>query len=124
MSLRPAGRIWPAGTEPPAATDQPRGQCPPDLARAQIDGEFAQRFRVSFLQRRRDALAVILDRAHARGEVTPNLARGTIADVVFSVTWSRLPATKEPLDDRLASEIADALTGRIDHGQRDRVRRQ
>ncbi|MGI8446638.1 MAG: hypothetical protein ACR2MP_05530 [Streptosporangiaceae bacterium] len=43
---------------------------------------------------------------------------------MFGVIWSRLPATKEPLDDRLASEIADTLTGRIDHGQRDRVRRQ
>jgi AcrR family transcriptional regulator len=94
------------------------------MARAQIDEEFGQRFRVSFLQHRRDALAVILDRAHARGDLPPNLARGTITDVVFGVIWYRLLATKVPLDDRLASEIADALTGRIDHGQSDRVRRQ
>jgi hypothetical protein len=33
-------------------------------------------------------------------------------------------ATQEPLDGRLAGEIADALSRRIDHGERDRVRRQ
>jgi hypothetical protein len=48
--------------------------------------------------------------------------RGTIPDVVFGVIWYRLAG--QPLDDRLAGEIADALTGRIDHGERDRVRRQ
>jgi hypothetical protein len=75
-------------------------------------------------QRRRDALAVILDRAQARGDLPLHLARGTIPDVVFGVIWYRPLATREPLDDRLAGEIAGALTGRIDHGERDRVRRQ
>ena len=41
------------------------------MARAQIDDAFGQRFRTAFLQRRRDALAVILDRARARGELPP-----------------------------------------------------
>lgn len=52
------------------------------------------------------------------------MARGTIPDVVFVVIWYRLLATREPLDDRLAGEIADTLSRRIAHGERDRVRRQ
>src|ERR1022692_2909133 len=47
------------------------------MARAQIDEEFRQRFRMSFLQRRRDALAVILDRAQTRGDLPPHPSPGT-----------------------------------------------
>ena len=63
---------------------------------------------------------------------TFRLARGTITDVVFRrhpvpaagpAGAARL-ARREPLDDRLAGDIADALSRRIDHGERDRVRRQ
>jgi AcrR family transcriptional regulator len=79
------------------------------MARAQIDEEFGQRFRASFLQRRRDALAVILDRAQARGDLPLRLARGTVADVVFGVIWYRLLASREPLGGGLASEIAGTL---------------
>ena len=79
------------------------------MARAQIDEEFGQRFRASFLQRRRDALAVIVDRAQARGDLPLKLTRDTVADVVFGVIWYRLLASREPLGDRLASEIAGTL---------------
>ena len=41
------------------------------MAGAQIDHAFGERVRTGFLQRRRDALAVILDRARARGELPP-----------------------------------------------------
>jgi AcrR family transcriptional regulator len=80
------------------------------MARAQIDDGFGRRFRASFLQRRRDALAVILDRARARGELPPQLPGGTIADIVFGVIWYRLLATGQPLDDRLAGELVATLT--------------
>jgi hypothetical protein len=56
--------------------------------------------------------------------ICPSTWPGYHPDVVFGVIWYRLLATREPLDDRLAGEIAGALTGRIDHGERDRVRRQ
>ena len=81
------------------------------MARAQIDEEFGRRFRVSFLQRRRDALAVIVARARARGDLPAGPATGAIADIVFGVIWYRLLATREPFDDRLADEIVGALTG-------------
>jgi AcrR family transcriptional regulator len=79
------------------------------MARAQIDEEFGQRFRASFLQRRRDALEVIVDRAQDRGDLPLALSRDTIADVVFGVIWYRVLARREPPGDRLAGEIAAAL---------------
>jgi AcrR family transcriptional regulator len=85
------------------------------MARAQIDEEFGQRFRASFLQRRRDALAVLLDRAQARGDLPLQLARDTVADVVFGVIWYRLLASREPLGDRLAGEIASTLAAPGSH---------
>src|SRR5919201_2607397 len=39
------------------------------MAHAQIDAEFGERFRGSFLQRRRDALAIVVDRAKERGDL-------------------------------------------------------
>jgi AcrR family transcriptional regulator len=79
------------------------------MARAQIDEEFGQRFRASFLQRRRDALGIILDRARVRGELPPGVSAGTIADIVFGVLWYRMLATREPFDDRLADELVAVL---------------
>jgi AcrR family transcriptional regulator len=80
------------------------------MARAQIDEEFGQRFRASFLQHRRDALAVLVDRARDRGDLPGKLAPDTVADVVFGVIWYRLLAGREPFGDRLASEIASTLS--------------
>jgi AcrR family transcriptional regulator len=79
------------------------------MARAQIDEAFGQRFRVAFLQRRRDALAVILDRAQARGELPAGVSPGTLTDIVFGVLWYRMLATRQPLDDRLADELVAVL---------------
>ena len=81
------------------------------MARAQIDDAFGQRFRTAFLQRRRDALAVILDRARARGELPAGVSAGTITDIVFGVIWYRMLATRQPLDDRLADELVSVLAG-------------
>jgi AcrR family transcriptional regulator len=81
------------------------------MARAQIDPDFGERFRAAFLQRRRAALGVILDRAAARGELPEGVSPGTIADVVFGVIWYRLLASGEPLDDRLARELTVILGG-------------
>jgi AcrR family transcriptional regulator len=80
------------------------------MAHAQIDAGFGQRFRASFLQRRRDALGTILDRARVRGDLPPGLAPGTVADIVFGVIWYRLLATGQPLDNRLVDELVATLT--------------
>jgi len=81
------------------------------MAHAQIDAEFGQRFRTAFLQRRRDALGAILDRASARGDLPPHLSPGTVTDIVFGVVWYRILATGQPLDDRLVDELVDTLAG-------------
>jgi AcrR family transcriptional regulator len=79
------------------------------MAEAQIDPEFGQRFREGFLLRRRAALAVITDRAQARGELPPGVRAGTVADIVFGVIWYRTLATHEPLADELADELVTVL---------------
>jgi AcrR family transcriptional regulator len=81
------------------------------MAHAQIDAEFGQRFRTSFLQRRRDALGVILDRARARGDLPPGLRSGTVADIAFGVIWYRVLATPQPVDNRLVDELVAVLAG-------------
>ncbi len=81
------------------------------MARAQIDDAFGQRFRTAFLQRRRDALAVILDRAQARGELPAGVSADTITDIVFGVIWYRMLATGQALDSKLAGELTTALAG-------------
>jgi AcrR family transcriptional regulator len=80
------------------------------MAHAQIDAGFGERFRASFLQRRRDALGTVLDRARSRGDLPPGLAPGTVADIVFGVIWYRLLATGQPLDNRLVDELVATLT--------------
>lgn len=74
------------------------------------------RLRASFRQRRRDAPAVILDRANARGDLPFRLPGVPSPTSSFGIISSRLLATREPLDDRLAGEITDALSRRTDHG--------
>jgi AcrR family transcriptional regulator len=79
------------------------------MAQAQIDPDFGERFRASFLQRRRDALAVIVERARARGDLPPVPSPDFVADIVFGVIWYRVLARDEPLDDRLPDELTAVL---------------
>lgn len=81
------------------------------MAEAQVDPEFGQRFRTAFLQRRRDALSIILDRAQARGDLPPGISPGTVCDIVFGALWYRLLATRQPLDKRLVEELVSAIAG-------------
>jgi AcrR family transcriptional regulator len=81
------------------------------MAQAQIDADFGERFRVSFLQRRRDALAVIVDRARARGDLPPVPSADLVADVVFGVIWYRVLSRDQPVDDRLPGELVTMLAG-------------
>jgi len=80
------------------------------MAEAQIDQEFAGRFRAAFLQRRRGALAVITDRARERGDLPTRPDPGTVADIVFGTIWYRVLATRQPLDSSLADDLVGLLT--------------
>jgi AcrR family transcriptional regulator len=80
------------------------------MAQAQIDNDFGERFRSSFLQRRRAALAVVLDRAQARGDLPPTPSPGLIADIIFGVIWYRILAIHQPADPHLVDELVTLLT--------------
>ncbi|MEU9113926.1 TetR-like C-terminal domain-containing protein [Streptomyces sp. NPDC048483] len=80
------------------------------MAEAQINAEFGRLFRTDFLQRRRDALHVVLDRARARGDLPPRPAPSTVLDIVFGALWYRLLATREPVDDDLINDLTATLT--------------
>jgi AcrR family transcriptional regulator len=79
------------------------------MAEAQIDPGFASRFRVAFLERRREALAVITDRARERGDLPTRPDPGTVADIVFGTIWYRVLATRQPFDSRLVDDLVGVL---------------
>jgi len=79
------------------------------MAEAQLDRDFGERFRVSFLERRRDALAVITDRARERGDLPAHPDPATVADIVFGTIWYRMLATRRPLDEALADDLIGVL---------------
>jgi hypothetical protein len=83
------------------------------MAEAQIDPEFARRFRAAFLDRRREALAVITDRARERGDLPARPDPGIVADIVFGTIWYRILAARQPLDSSLADDLVGLLVGEL-----------
>ena len=81
------------------------------MAQAQIDGDFGGRFRESFLVRRRTALAVILDRARARGDLPATPPPDLVADIIFGVIWYRVLTRPEPLDEQIPAQLTALLAG-------------
>ncbi|MFG2628068.1 TetR/AcrR family transcriptional regulator [Streptomyces sp. NPDC048473] len=79
------------------------------MAEAQIDAEFGERFRTGFLERRRDALRAVLDRAAHRGDLPARPAPSTVLDIVFGTLWYRVLATHHALDGDLADELLAVL---------------
>jgi AcrR family transcriptional regulator len=80
------------------------------MAEAQIDAAFGERLRSSFLLPRRDALAVITDRARARGDLPAQPDAAVIADIIFGTIWYRILATRERFDERLTDDLLSVLT--------------
>lgn len=64
----------------------------------------------SFTAARRDELAMILDRARARGEI---LHAVTTIDQAFGLLWYRVIFAHEPLDRQAADNLAAALTAQL-----------
>jgi AcrR family transcriptional regulator len=79
------------------------------MAEAQIDSEFGERFRTAFLQRRRQAFAVITDRARHRGDLPRRPDPANVADIVFGTIWYRILATGQPFDDQLVEDLVAVL---------------
>lgn len=81
------------------------------LVEAQLDPGFAERFRATFLDRRRAAVATLVDRARRRGDLPPGLTEGFAADVLFGVLWYRLVVVPQPFDAELGSRLVALLGG-------------
>ncbi len=79
------------------------------MAEAQINPEFGERFQTAFLKRRRQAFAVITDRASQRGDLPDRPGPGTVADIVFGTIWYRILATGQPFDDQLTEDLVAVL---------------
>jgi hypothetical protein len=95
---------------PPSASITVEGVLRALMAHAQVDEAFGARFRESFLQRRRDALGEIVERARERGDLPPGISPGTVADIVFGVIWYRVLARDEPPGPQLTEELITALS--------------
>jgi AcrR family transcriptional regulator len=77
-------------------------------AGAASDPAFAETVRRQFLARRRTALAAILERAAARGELAEDRVT-TVVDLVFGSLWYRLIFDVGSLDRPWADGITDAI---------------
>lgn len=80
------------------------------MVEAQLDPAFGERFRTEFLERRRAAIATLVERASARGDLPATLTAGLVADVVYGVLWYRLLAVPQPFDGRLTDDLVTLLT--------------
>lgn len=67
----------------------------------------------AFTATRRDEMAVILDRARARGQIPMAERQATVVDQAFGLLWYRMIFTHEPLDEHAADELATALTAQL-----------
>jgi AcrR family transcriptional regulator len=68
------------------------------LAEAQCNAELAQAFKERLLMQRRFVLGTILDRGVERGELSADVDRDLILDMVHGAIWYRTLFLKSPLD--------------------------
>jgi AcrR family transcriptional regulator len=83
------------------------------MADAQLNPEFGRRFHDLFLERRRDALAVITGRARQRGDLPVRPDPSLVADIVFGIIWYRVLARRpdgQPFDPSLIDDLVALLT--------------
>ncbi|MUG97274.1 TetR family transcriptional regulator [Scytonema sp. UIC 10036] len=82
------------------------------IAEAQIDPEVAEVFHERFVQGRRQATRIILERGIARSELRSDLNLELAIDAIFGPIWYRLLLKHAPLDDAFAEELVNlAMVG-------------
>ena len=79
------------------------------MAEAQLNGDFADRFRNAFINSRRAILYRILDRGIARGELASDIDRQLLADLIYGPMWYRLLNRHAPVDAELAAELVSIV---------------
>ncbi|HEX4214714.1 MAG TPA: TetR/AcrR family transcriptional regulator [Candidatus Dormibacteraeota bacterium] len=76
------------------------------MAEAQLDPDFAKRFRAAFLDRRREILIEI-----AAKELPPGVDLEVVADMVFGPLWYLMLTRPELLDVSYAENVLAAISG-------------
>lgn len=71
--------------------------------------ELAESFRKSFLRVQRDVLLAVLERAMARGEVSPEAPHGMVVELAGAALTYRLMLTTEPLDGPFVDRLVDQI---------------
>ncbi|PTL81517.1 TetR/AcrR family transcriptional regulator [Vitiosangium sp. GDMCC 1.1324] len=79
------------------------------VVETQVRPEFLEQFRHQFIERRRQALRAVLERAHSRGELPAWVDRELLIDQVFGALWYRLLFGHAPLDRHFADALAHHL---------------
>jgi AcrR family transcriptional regulator len=79
------------------------------MAEAQLDPTFLATLRRELIEPRRAALAAVLARAEARGELRAGQDKDLLLDLAFGFLWYRLLVGHAPLAPRAARALAHAL---------------
>ncbi len=75
------------------------------LGHAQSDPALAEMLRVRWLQPRREAATVVLQRGIDRGEIRKDVSLPVLMDELYGPVYYRLIARHEPLSDEFAHEL-------------------
>ena len=76
---------------------------------AQLDPEFAQAFRETFVSRRRETVVSVLRRGQERGEVDASIDLEAAADLLYGPIWYRRLVRHAPLNAAFARELAGTV---------------
>ncbi len=79
------------------------------MAEAQANPALADELRARLIERRRDAVRRLLQRAEERGELARGVDRELLVDLVYGVLWYRMLVGHAPLDAGLARGLARAV---------------
>jgi AcrR family transcriptional regulator len=83
------------------------------IAEVQRDPELAEIWRDRFVTRVRAQHRLIVDRALARGELSPDVDTDVLLDLLFGSAYHRLLQSHLPLTDRFAQAVVDTLVAGV-----------
>lgn len=79
------------------------------IARAQTDPEFAEQYRLRFVEPRRDQARVIFARAIDRAEIPPETDVEAALDLLYGPIYHRILHGHAPVDDRFTRTVVDSV---------------
>jgi AcrR family transcriptional regulator len=85
------------------------------VAESQIDEEFASFFRERFIKPTREAVGIIFDRGVERGELSQNLDREFVLNLIYGLAIYRLIVSHASPEDKLDDEMVSILFRGLDN---------